>query len=167
MEEPDRGQGKVVIEQTNGKQEKTVAVEEPVPCYACCLASRHPLPDSPSLGTRLHHALLCPPHGTPALFISYIIALGTIWAVAYCLLGQVALPGTKTIEVSIHGGTVFSLLALLTVSLIMGWVMEKLHMPPLLGMLLTGPILPRISLPLIRYCTQEYSLHRCSQRSRS
>ena len=27
MEEPDRGQGKVVIEQTNGKQEKTVAVE--------------------------------------------------------------------------------------------------------------------------------------------
>ena len=27
MEEPDRGQGKVVIEQTNGKPEKTVAVE--------------------------------------------------------------------------------------------------------------------------------------------
>ena len=27
MEEPDRGQGKVVIEQTNGKQEKTVPVE--------------------------------------------------------------------------------------------------------------------------------------------
>ena len=27
MEEPDRGQEKVVIEQTNGKQEKTVAVE--------------------------------------------------------------------------------------------------------------------------------------------
>ena len=27
MEEPDRGQGKVVIERTNGKQEKTVAVE--------------------------------------------------------------------------------------------------------------------------------------------
>ena len=64
-----------------------------------------------------------------------------------------ALPGTSTIEVkvkvrakqgkqnvkvSIHGGTVFSLLALLTVSLIMGWLMEKLHMPPLLGMLLTG-----------------------------
>ena len=64
-----------------------------------------------------------------------------------------ALPGTSTIEVkvkvrakkgkqnvkvSIHGGTVFSLLALLTVSLIMGSVMEKLHMPPLLGMLLTG-----------------------------
>ena len=27
MEEPDRGQGKTVIELTNGKQEKTVAVE--------------------------------------------------------------------------------------------------------------------------------------------
>ena len=46
--------------------------------------------------------------------------------------------GNKIVKVSIHGGTVFSLLALLTVSLIMGWVMEKLHMPPLLGMLLTG-----------------------------
>ena len=130
MEEPDRGQGKAVIELNNGKQEKTTAVEvhtlhkllcerevkskhvaetwlrthimsqEPVPCYACCLASHHPLPESPSLGARLHHALLCPPHGPPALLITYSIALATIWAVAYCLLGQVALPGTKTIEVN-------------------------------------------------------------------
>ena len=75
-----------------------------------------------------------------------------------------ALPGTSTIEVkvkvrakkgkqnvkvSIHGGTVFSLLALLTVSLIMGWVMEKLHMPPLLGMLLTGTFHQLIPLLLL------------------
>ena len=73
--------------------------QEPVPCYACCLASHHPLPESPSLRTRLHHALLCPPHGPPALFVAYVIALATIWAVAYCILGKVALPGTNTIEV--------------------------------------------------------------------
>lgn len=133
-----------MVDLTNGKQEKTVEVEEPAPCYACCLASHNPLPESPSLVERLHHALLCPPHGPPALLVTYAIALVTVWAVAYCLLGQVALPGTSTIEVSIHGGTVFSLLALLTVSLIMGWVMEKLHMPPLLGMLLTGIALKNI-----------------------
>ena len=38
-------------------------------------------------------------------------------------------------------------------------------MPPLLGMLLTGPIHPPLCLSLVRYCTQEYSLHRCGKRS--
>ena len=79
-----------------------VTSQEPAPCYACCLASHNPLPESPSLVERLHHALLCPPHGPPALLVTYAIALGTIWAVAYCLLGQVALPGTSTIEVKVN-----------------------------------------------------------------
>ena len=57
--------------------------------------------------------------------------------------------GKQNVKVSIHGGTVFSLLALLTVSLIMGWVMEKLHMPPLLGMLLTGTLHQLMPLPLL------------------
>ena len=39
---------------------------------------------------------------------------------------------------SIHGGTVFSLLALLTTALVLGRLVELLHLPPLLGMLLAG-----------------------------
>ena len=69
------------------------------PWYTPCLASGHPLPPSPSLLTRAHHALLCPPHGAPALLVSYSLALATVWAVAYCVLGRVALPGTQDIQV--------------------------------------------------------------------
>ena len=133
-----------------------------------CLASDHPLPPAPSLAARARHLLLCPPHGAPATLLTYLLALATVWAVAYCILGRVALPGTNTIEVgpsnmlklllaihlpaflapsritcwaaqvSIHGGTVFALLALLTAALLLGRLVELLHLPPLLGMLLAG-----------------------------
>lgn len=39
---------------------------------------------------------------------------------------------------TIHGGTVFSLLALLTTALTFGWLVERLHLPALLGMLTAG-----------------------------
>ena len=63
----------------------------------------------------------CPPRGRPAEILSYSVILLTLWAVSYCVLGQVALPGHHHINVTIEGGTLFSLLVMFTVSYIAGW----------------------------------------------
>ena len=63
----------------------------------------------------------CPPRGRPAEILSYSVILVTLWAVSYCVLGQVALPGHHHINVTIEGGTLFSLLVMFTVSYIAGW----------------------------------------------
>ena len=63
----------------------------------------------------------CPPRGRTAEMLSYSVILVTLWAVSYCVLGQVALPGHHHIHVTIEGGTLFSLLVMFTVSYIAGW----------------------------------------------
>ena len=63
----------------------------------------------------------CPPRGRPAEILSYSLILLTLWAVSYCVLGQVALPGHHHINITIEGGTLFSLLVMFTVSYIAGW----------------------------------------------
>ena len=63
----------------------------------------------------------CPPRGQPAMILSYALILLTLWAVSYCVLGQVALPGHHHINITIEGGTLFSLLVMFTVSYIAGW----------------------------------------------
>ena len=50
-------------------------------------------------------------------------------------------PGHHHIHVTIEGGTLFSLLAMFTVSSIAGALVQMLSLPPLLGMLLTGVML--------------------------
>ena len=49
--------------------------------------------------------------------------------------------GHHHIHVTIEGGTLFSLLAMFTVSSIAGALVQMIHLPPLLGMLLTGVML--------------------------
>ena len=63
----------------------------------------------------------CPPRGRPAEVLSYSLILLSLWAVSYCVLGQVALPGHHHINITIEGGTLFSLLVMFTVSYIAGW----------------------------------------------
>ena len=36
---------------------------------------------------------LCPPSGQAGQLLTYAVILLTLWAVSYCVLGQVALPG--------------------------------------------------------------------------
>ena len=42
------------------------------------------------------------------------------------------------------GGTVFALLVLVVVAWIGGWVVQKVHLPPLLGMLVVGILLKNV-----------------------
>ena len=87
---------------------------------------------------------LCPPEGRPAEVVTYSVILVTLWAVSYCVLGQVALPGHQHIHVTIEGGTLFSLLVMFVVSYLAGCCVQLLYLPPLLGMLLTGVLLRNV-----------------------
>jgi len=102
------------------------------------LASRRPLPASPTHLQKFRHALLCPPHSTLGRLVTYALVALTVWATAYCVLGQVALPGVAPIVITVHGGSLFALLVLLLVSWVAGWLVQKVRLPPLLGMLITG-----------------------------
>ena len=76
--------------------------------------------------------------------LTYSVILVTLWAVSYCVLGQVALPGHQHINVTIEGGTLFSLLVMFVVSYLAGCCVQLLYLPPLLGMLLTGVLLRNV-----------------------
>ena len=108
------------------------------------LASKHPLPPSPSLLQRARHALLCPPHGTAAHLLTLALCCLAFWAAAYAVLGRVALPGTTPLTVTIEGGSVFSVLALLLAALVSGWAVQLLHLPALLGMMVSGILLSNL-----------------------
>jgi len=87
---------------------------------------------------------LCPPRGQVAKVLTLSLILVTLWAVCYCVLGEVAMPGHHHIYVTIEGGTLFSLLVMFTVSSVAGWLVQWIHLPPLLGMLLTGILLRNV-----------------------
>jgi len=87
---------------------------------------------------------VCPPRGQVASILTISTILITLWAVSYCVLGEVALPGHHHIYVTIEGGTLFSLLVMFTVSSVAGWLVQIVHLPPLLGMLLTGILLRNV-----------------------
>lgn len=122
--------------------------EKPSPpkldCFSPLLVSKHPLPPSPSLWSRIHHSFLLPPHGTVGTVLTYILVVLTIWLTCYSVFGQIALPGDQPIIISVKGGTVFALLVLVVVAWIGGWLVQQVHLPPLLGMLLVGIILKNV-----------------------
>ena len=125
-------------EENRGLWSRALAAASPL------LASRRPLPSSPSHLQMFRHALLCPPHSAVGRFITYAVAALTVWAAAYCVLGQVALPGVAPIVITIHGGSLFALLVLLLVSWVAGWLVQLVRLPPLLGMLVTGIVLNNV-----------------------
>ena len=104
-------------------------------CCSCLLASKYSLSEAPSFLERARYAFLCPPHSWVGQLLTYCLAVVTIWAVAYCILGKVALPGNGPINITVQGGTVFALLAMLVTSYCAGWLISKVKMPPLLGTL--------------------------------
>merc|ERR1711963_1054848 len=73
---------------------------------------------------------LCPPRGQVAKVLTLSLILVTLWAVCYCVLGEVAMPGHHHIYVTIEGGTLFSLLVMFTVSSVAGWLVQWIHLPP-------------------------------------
>jgi len=113
-------------------------------CILPLLASEHPLPPSPSLTNRISHAFLLPPHGLLGTILTYILVVLTIWLTSYSVFGQIALPGDQEINITVKGGTVFALLVLVVVAWIGGWVVQQVHLPPLLGMLVVGILLKNV-----------------------
>lgn len=113
-------------------------------CISPLLASKHSLPPSPSLPTRVFHSFLLPPHGILGNILTYTLVVFTIWLVCYCVFGKIALPGEEPITLTVKGGTVFALLVLVVVAWIGGWLVQQIHLPPLLGMLLVGILLKNV-----------------------
>jgi len=113
-------------------------------CISPLLVSQHPLPPSPSFKERIFHAFLLPPHGYLGTILTYLVVIVTIWLTSYSVFGQIALPGEEEIAITVKGGTVFALLVLVVVAWIGGWLVQQLHLPPLLGMLVVGILLKNV-----------------------
>ncbi|KAB7506620.1 Mitochondrial sodium/hydrogen exchanger 9B2 [Armadillidium nasatum] len=86
------------------------------------------LPPDPSKGERLKYAFSCPPHGKIGRFLTYLLLFILFWGSLVYIVHDMALPG----------GTIFSLLILVVTAQIGGMLVAKIHLPPLLGMLLVG-----------------------------
>jgi NhaP-type Na+/H+ or K+/H+ antiporter len=139
MKDVGEGGGEVVVAEGSKRCPGLARLAGPL------MVAKHPLPAAPSRLQRLHRALLCPPHGALASLLTTGLAAATVWGAAYSMLGQVALPGTDTITISVRGGSVFALLALLFTAWPAGWLVERLlRLPPLLGMLLVGILLNNV-----------------------
>ena len=69
--------------------------------------------------------------------LTWIVALPIIWGVLIAITGKEALPE----------GNLFSILSLLLLAQIGGYIASLIHLPPLLGMLLVGIALR--SLPFV------------------
>ncbi|XP_064619907.1 sodium/hydrogen exchanger 9B2-like [Lineus longissimus] len=106
-------------------------------CYHCCMpcmTKENPLPDNATRCDRIKYGFLCPPHGKLAKLMTLVLAVllmyGTLWAIT----GKQALPG----------GNFFGLLVMLVLCLIGGALVEKIRLPPLLGMLVVGFLLQNV-----------------------
>jgi len=66
---------------------------------------------------------MCPIHGRVAYFASIIFMLGMLYGCLWSLTGDSALPG----------GNLFALSVLFVCCYVAGYLIEKIHLPPLLG----------------------------------
>ena len=96
-------------------------------CATCCLkhfsTKQNPLSANASFAQRLRFAFLCPPHGHVARTITLVFVVAYVWLTLWAVLGHEALPG----------GNYFALMTLLVLCVIAGEIVEKIHLPPLLG----------------------------------
>lgn len=93
-------------------------------CLNRCSTERNPLSTDASCAKKLRFAFLCPPHGNVARTITLVFVIAYIWCTLWSVLGDAALPG----------GNYFALITLLVLCVIAGEIVEKVHLPPLLGM---------------------------------
>ena len=98
-----------------------------VTCSTCCLkhfsTKQNPLSANASFSERLRFAFLCPPHGHVARTITLVFVVAYVWFTLWAVLGHDALPG----------GNYFALITLLVLCVVAGEIVEKVHLPPLLG----------------------------------
>ena len=96
------------------------------PCILCCqscLQENVQLPEHPSIGQRFKYGLSCPPHGPLAFFLLRLLVIGLFYGVCWAVVKEDALPG----------GNIFSLVVLLVLCMVAGYLCEKIRLPSLLG----------------------------------
>ncbi|XP_064597587.1 sodium/hydrogen exchanger 9B2-like [Liolophura sinensis] len=103
-------------------------------CCKPCMWEHHPLPPEPSLCQRFKYTFMCPPHGVVAQAIVFFITILIIWSILWSISKEEALPG----------GKYFGIVLLFPCCVLAGMAMEKIRLPPLLGMLLMGGLLANI-----------------------
>uniref|UniRef100_A0A1I8GBK7 Na_H_Exchanger domain-containing protein n=1 Tax=Macrostomum lignano TaxID=282301 RepID=A0A1I8GBK7_9PLAT len=132
-------------------------------CYNWCLAERHQLPDDPSIAQKLHHDLLCPPHGRTGRLLTGITILLLMYATLWSLVPDRSVPGscvtaqlpestnssnstksnqsnagTPSKKLNCTGG-LFGLYLVFTISMLTGELFGLIpRCPKLLGMLIAG-----------------------------
>ena len=122
-------------DKTNGygpggpKVEEAPLEQEPNRCAPCirrcapCLRSQNPLPASPTFCDQFKHGFMLPPAGLFAKTVSCAAMSLLVFACAWTITGNDGLPG----------GNLFGIIVTTVFAFLLGWVAEKLHLPPLLG----------------------------------
>ncbi|RUS73417.1 hypothetical protein EGW08_018823 [Elysia chlorotica] len=103
-------------------------------CMRPCLAESHPLPEKAGCGRRLLDNFLCPPHSRAGAVLFVVIFGAAGWATLLSMTGEEALPG----------GNLFSLAVLFMGCWCGGYLVDLVHLPPLLGMLVVGAVLGNV-----------------------
>ncbi|ELU16618.1 hypothetical protein CAPTEDRAFT_34319, partial [Capitella teleta] len=85
-------------------------------------------PPDPSCCQRFRYAFLCPPHGTVAQGLTLVLCLLLAWGLLWGITGAQALPG----------GNLFSIFIVVVCASVGGRLVQIIHLPPLLGMLIVG-----------------------------
>ena len=95
-------------------------------CHSFCLPCRtkyNLLPQNPNCWNRFKFAFLCPPHGVIANYLQFFFLCVICYAVLISVFKDYAMPG----------GNFFSLFVLFFGSVIGGYLISFLRLPPLLG----------------------------------
>ncbi|XP_063445176.1 sodium/hydrogen exchanger 9B2-like isoform X2 [Mytilus trossulus] len=106
-------------------------------CHNLCMPCRtkyHPLPENPNCWDRFKFTFMCPPHGVIARYFRFLFLCGITFGVLLALFKDYALPG----------GNFFSLYVLFFGSVLGGYLISFIKLPPLLGMLLVGALLRNV-----------------------
>lgn len=90
-----------------------------------CSTKYNPLPPEPSYYQRFKFTFMCPPHGIIAQYIQFLFLCGITFAVLVAVFKEQALPG----------GNFFSLYVLFFGSILGGYLISFIKLPPLLGKL--------------------------------
>ncbi|XP_013384872.1 uncharacterized protein LOC106154881 [Lingula anatina] len=97
-----------------------------------CMTKYHP--PVTTRAQRMRHALMCPPHGKLGRVVTSKLTLILLWAVLWAITRDEALPG----------GNFFGLIVLFLACKLGGFLVSKIRLPPLLGMLIVGCLLRNV-----------------------
>ena len=112
--------GSIKISQEENQSTKCSAIMR---CCAPYLRSQNPLPENASFWERVKYGFMLPPAGLLATAVSCAMLSLLVWASVWTMTGDPGLPG----------GSLFGIIITTVVALLLGWVSERLNLPPLLG----------------------------------